>query len=207
MTKEVISDFLKTASYFYRRGVSDASAQYGDLTVIDEYLKSNPLCEPYKFRFIDGDYMSLKPITGPGFERMFANIITSRLPNIAKRRELCSGALFAYIRDHGFYVNEIRVMCIHEYHRGLECGKTIDATTGEEFLMRFYDGVSYDDIDPLTGKIIPRTKSTYNIFLMYQAANILHPKRREALQNGYKITSKLHSFAAKLQKISFMISK
>lgn len=205
MTKEVVSDFLKTASYFFRRGVRDASAQYGDVSVIDEYLSENPLCEPRKFRFIHGEYMSLQPMGGPGFSRMFANIITSRLPNITKMRYLCKGDLYNYIFHRGYYTKEFHEMCIHEYHHGLEVGKTISATDGEAFLERFYDSVSYADINPLTGETISRTKQTYLIFIMYQSAHALHPMRDEARKKGINITSKLNSFAGRLQKISFMI--
>lgn len=205
MTKEVVSDFLKTASYFFRRGVRDAAAQYGDISLVDEYLSENFLCEPRKFRFVHGEYMSLQPMGGPGFSRMFANIITSRLPNIEKKRELCTGHLFKYIFGRGFYTNEIYQMCIYEYHRGLEHGKHISAEDGQVFLERFYDHVEYSDINPLTGKIVPRTKQSYLIFCMYNAANDLHPRRKKALAEGYKTTSKLESFAGRLQKISFMI--
>lgn len=200
MTKEVVSDFLKTASYFYRRGIRDSAAQYGDLSIVDDYLKSNTLAEPRKFRFIHGEYMSLQPMGGPGFSRMFANIITSRLPNIEKRRELCKGHLFKYIFERGFYTNEIYQVCISEYHRGLECGKTIPADIGQTFLERFYDKFEYGDIDPVSFQIFSRTKLVYANFLMWEGAEKLHKKRRQALAEGIYCTSKLQGFAAKLQK-------
>lgn len=205
MTKEVVLDFLKTASYFFRRGVRDSSAQYGDSTEIDAYLESNPLCEPRKFRFIHGEYMSLNPMGGPAFKRMFSNIITSRLPNIEKRRELCKGDLFKYIWSHGYYTNEVYQMCCYEYARGLECGRMIEASTGEAFLESFYDKVSYSDINPVNGKTVPRTKASYNIFLLYAAANDLHVKRRQALSDGQKISSKLEGFAEKMRQVSFTL--
>lgn len=191
--RKPIKDALKASQYAYRLGVLHASELCGDIMTTDEYLSSNLLHEPRKFRMISGPRYTELPLGPKGFNILFASVITDRLPDTG--RNLCQGDLFHYCYiQKGGWSNEIKIMFCMEYARGLQAGKTVPLQDAIVFHDRFCETHQYGDYGKPN-----RSVWTYGISVAW-ALNDFESNIKQAREQNKNIKGRLSQFARRIME-------